>query len=98
MGSPGKEYWNGLPCHHALLQGIFAIQGLNPGLSHHRQILYHLSHQGRPKILEWVTYPFSREDLLDLLNPGIELGSPALHADSLPAELPWKPLPANSPT
>ena len=27
----------------------------------------------------------------DLHNPGIELGSPALQADSLPAELPWKP-------
>ena len=27
----------------------------------------------------------------DLLNPGLELGSPALQVDSLPAELPWKP-------
>ena len=27
----------------------------------------------------------------DLLNPGIEPGSPALQADSLPAELPGKP-------
>ena len=27
----------------------------------------------------------------DLPNPGIELGSPALQADSLPAELPGKP-------
>ena len=25
------------------------------------------------------------------MDPGIELGSPALQADSLPAELPWKP-------
>ena len=31
-----------------LLQGIFLIQGLNPGLLHCRQILYHLNHQGRP--------------------------------------------------
>ena len=30
-------------------QGIFPAQGLNPGLLHCRQILYHLSHQGRPK-------------------------------------------------
>ena len=37
---------------HALLQGIFSTQGLNPGLSHCRQILYHLSHQGSPRILE----------------------------------------------
>ena len=30
--------------------------------------------------------------LEDLPDPGIELGSPALQADSLPAELPGKPL------
>ena len=34
---------------HALLQGIFPIQGSNPGLSHCRQILYCLSHQ-----LTWI--------------------------------------------
>ena len=32
---------------HFLLQGIFPTQGSNPGLLHCRQILYHLSHQGR---------------------------------------------------
>ena len=31
---------------HFLLQGIFLTQGLNPGLLHCRQRLYHLSHQG----------------------------------------------------
>ena len=31
---------------HALLQGIFLNQGLNPSLQHGRQILYCLSHQG----------------------------------------------------
>ena len=41
--SPGKN--TGVDCHF-LLQGIFPIQGLNPGLLHCRQILYHLSHQG----------------------------------------------------
>ena len=30
----------------SLLQEIFPTQGLNPGLPHYRQILYHLSHQG----------------------------------------------------
>ena len=30
-----------------LLQGIFPTQGPNPGLSHCRQTLYRLSHQGR---------------------------------------------------
>ena len=52
------EYWSG---SLSLLQGIFPTQGLNPGLSHCRQILYQLSHKGRPRILEWITYPFSRE-------------------------------------
>ena len=35
----------GVGCH-ALLQGIFPTQGLNPGLTHGRWILYHLGHQG----------------------------------------------------
>ena len=30
---------------HSLLQGIFLTQGLNPSLSHCRQILYYLSHR-----------------------------------------------------
>ena len=41
-------------------RGIFPTQGSNPGLPHCWQILYHLSHQGSPSILEWVAYPFSR--------------------------------------
>ena len=55
--SPGKN--TGVGCQ-ALLQRIFPNQGSNPGLPHCRQILYHLSHQGSPKILERVAYPFSR--------------------------------------
>ena len=43
----------------SLLQGIFPIQGSSPGLPYCRQILYQLSHKGSPRILEWVTYPFS---------------------------------------
>ena len=43
----------------SFLQRIFPIQGLNPGLPHCRWILYQLSRQGSPKILQWVTYPFS---------------------------------------
>ena len=35
-------------CYHALLQGIFSTQGLNPGLLHCRHVLYCLSHQGSP--------------------------------------------------
>ena len=30
---------------------IFPTQGLNPGLQHCRQILYHLSHQGNPNTM-----------------------------------------------
>ena len=44
----------------SLLQGIFPTQGSNPGLPHCRQILYQLSHQGSPRIVEWAAYPFSR--------------------------------------
>ena len=43
----------------SLLQGIFPTQGSNPGFPHCRWILYQLSHQGSPRILEWVAYPFS---------------------------------------
>ena len=42
----------------------------------------------QPRVLEWVAISFSR----DLPNPGIEPGSPALHADALPSEPPGKPL------
>ena len=75
--SPGQNTGVG---SHSLLQGTFPTQGSSPGLLHCRQIVYHLSHQGSPRILEWVAYPFSsRSSWL-----GIELGSPALQADSLP--------------
>ena len=43
----------------SLLQGIFPIQGSDPGLPHCRQIHCQLSHQRSPRILEWATYPFS---------------------------------------
>ena len=72
----------------ALLQGTFPTQGLNLGLPQGRWILYRLSHQGSPRIPEWVAYLFSRGSS----DPGIKLGSPALQVDSLPAELPGKPL------
>ena len=55
--SPGKT--TGV-VFHVLLQGIFSTQGLNPGVPQCRWILHHLSHQGSPRTLEWVAYPFSR--------------------------------------
>ena len=45
----------------SLFQGIFPTQGSNPGLLPCRQILYQLSHQGSPRILEWIACPFSSE-------------------------------------
>ena len=84
--SPGKT--TGVGCH-ALLQGIFLTKdhGLNPGLLHCRWILYCLSHQGSPRILEWVVYPFSRGSL----QPRNWTGVFSLQVDCLPAELLGKP-------
>ena len=82
--SPSKH--TGMGCH-TLLQGIFPTQGSDPGLPHCKWILYYPSHQGSPRILEWVAYPFSEA----LSDPGMEPGSPALQVDSLPVELPRKP-------
>ena len=73
MGFSRQEYWRGLLCP-------------SPGDRSDSVILYQLSHQRSPIILEWVAYPFSSRSS----KPGIELGSPALQADSLPAELPGK--------
>ena len=90
---PGKPKNTGVGSL-SLLQGIFLTQESNWGLLHCRWILYRLSHQGRPRIREWVACPFSR----DLPDPGIELGSPALQVDSLPAEPQGKPLGGRKPT
>ena len=54
--SPGQNTGMG---SLSLLQEIFPTQGPNPGLLHCRWILYQLSHQGSPRILEWAAYPFS---------------------------------------
>ena len=53
-----KKKNTGVGCH-ALPQGIFPTQGLNPGFPHCRQIFSCLSHQGSPRILQWAAYPFS---------------------------------------
>ena len=44
--SPGKN--TGVDSY-SLLQGIFPIQGSNPGLDS-KQIIYHLGHQGSPTV------------------------------------------------
>ena len=83
--SPGKN--TGVGCH-ALLQGIFPAQGSNPGLQHCRQILSCLRHQGSPRILEWVAYPFSR----GTSQPRNRTRVSWITGDSLPAEIPLKDL------
>ena len=46
-GFSRQEYWMGC---HALLQGIFPTQELNPGLLRCRWILYRMRHQESPYI------------------------------------------------
>ena len=67
---------------HALLWGIFPTQGSNPGLLHCRWILYHLRHQGSPRILEWLAYPSSS---LAFLNSMVELGLSVTHSERFPS-------------
>ena len=68
---PGKN--TGVGCH-ALLQRMLPTQRSNPGLPHCRQILYQLSHQGSPRILEWVSLT-----LLQGIFPTQELNQGLLH-------------------
>jgi len=57
MSSERPEYWSGylFPSPRDLPNS-----GIKPGLPHCGRILYYLSHQGSPRILDWVAYPFSR--------------------------------------
>ena len=50
-----------------LLQGLFPTQGLNPSLLYCRQILSHLSHQGRLNIK--ISVQFSRSVMSHSLRP-----------------------------
>ena len=87
--SPGKN--TGVGCH-PLLQWIFPSQGIKPKCPALEADSVCLSHQGSPRILEWVTIPSP----VGLPDPGIEPGSPALQAYSLPTELSGKPPSATS--
>ena len=57
QASPGQNSGVG-SC--SLLQGMFPTQGSNPGLPHGGRIVFQLSHQESPRILECVAYPFSK--------------------------------------
>ena len=54
---------------HSLLQEIFLTQGLNPGLPHCRQTLYHLSHQGSLSIYSCTLN--ANEPMIDLFEINI---------------------------
>ena len=64
---------------------IFVFRSITLIESESRSVVSNTATQAR--ILEWVAFPFSR----GLPNPGIEPRSPALQADSLPAEPQGKP-------
>ena len=66
----------------SLLQWIFPTQGSNPGLPHCRWILYQLSHQGSPRILQWVASSPASSPAVSLLQqtfPTQELNQGLLH-------------------
>ena len=75
---------------HSLVQGIFPTQGSNLGLLHCRQILYHLSHQGSPRVITFrikfmipsvlsdFSFPHSLLSFLSLSLPPSPLPSPCL--------------------
>ena len=77
--SPGKNTEVGC---HALLQGIFPTRGSNPGFAGRFFTIW----ATREAQEYWSGYPISSPG--DLPDPGIKPRSPALHVDSLPAELP----------
>ena len=85
--SPGKNTEVG---RRAFLQGIFPIQGLNPDLLQLQADSFFFSlltePAGKPKNTGVGSLSFSKGSSC----PGIKPGSPALQADSLPAELPGK--------
>ena len=83
-GFTRQEYWSGLPCPPP---GTFPTQGSNTGLLYCRRILYCLSHQGSPRILEWVAYPFAKGSSQATSQTGVS----CIAGSSLPAELPGKP-------
>ena len=90
---PGES--TGVGCHF-LLQGIIPTQGLNPGLLHCRQTLYHLSHQGSSKNAPMLCYAKSLQLCPTLCDPidGSPPGSPSL---GFSRQEPWSGLPFPSP-
>ena len=67
--SPGQKTGVG---SLSLLQGIFRIQGSNPGLPHCRQLLYQLSHQGSPQRLRGGPRKASAEKYCEVCRTGVQ--------------------------
>ena len=93
--SPGKN--TGMGCH-ALHQGIFSTEGLNPGLPHCRQILYRLSHQGyaRTTYLQWPRNTYFHPRSLSGVPSAYSLtppGMPQKQTDSSGITFPPPPVP-----
>ena len=84
--SPGK---NTGVSSHSVLQGIFLMQGSNLGLSHCRQLLYCLSHQGSPCLGKhfvcWLLLLF----ILQSLVPAASVNLPRSVFHLVPQFSPW---------
>ena len=79
MGFSRQEHWSGLPCPP-------------PGGSSQPRGQTQVSGIAGRFFTIWITREAHEYWNGDLPNPGIEPGSPALQEDSLPAELPGKPI------
>ena len=90
-GFSREEYWSALSCPPPVGPSSYPTWGLNPGLLHCRQILYCLSHQGRPRILKWIAYHFSKGSS----QPRSQTRVSCIAGGFLPAELPGKPINLN---
>ena len=75
--SPGQNILIGC---HALLQGIFPTQGLNPGLLHCRWILYSLSHWAcQDNLNDLLGTPLLNDEILVRLSPSRANTMPCSH-------------------
>ena len=72
-----------------LPQGIFPTQGSNPGLLHYGPILYQLNHEGSPRILVWVAYPFSRGSSWPRTQTGVSCIAGGSFTSWAPREAQW---------
>ena len=95
FASPGNLPDRGIEPKSPTLQADFTVSKVKVALS--CQILCDPKHYTvhgifQARILEWAAFPFSRGVFpTQRLNPGIKHRSPALQADSIPADPPGKP-------